>query len=409
VIRPWKSQNLAQVWREALDDAFFSDAFERKPVLVRGAYVDREPAITLDDLERLLICPPGARFSDVRVSRVGADGRVDAQSMPPDFKLATVLERYRAGYSVMLDQINYRWPPIYALCMALQERLAAAAPSIMRGRATCSAFLTPPHAQGHPRHYDRDDAYALQVEGRKTWRFWAPVREAPLHNSSQEAVDLTALGEPDYEFVLEPGDVLYFPRGFVHEPFTGDLHSLHLSFGVIPVNWSQLLGEMLESHPAFRRSVPRAFLAEDGAELLRADLSAMLALLDDPQAVRAWIARARRSQLEGENQTAAGRLAEAASAAGARGPGSARDSVLTKRYGARYHVEPSDGMHALAFPGMSIRIPSGCSAALEVMLRTVRFTAEDVRAGLSDHDLDALISQLLDAGFLCVVGDDGET
>lgn len=406
MIRPWKGPDRTHAWCDALDERFFAEAFERNPVVLRRAYAgDLAHVLTLADLEHLLICPPGAKSSDVRLSRVAPDGRVDAQAMPPDFKLATVLQRYRAGYSVMLDQINYRWPPIYAMCAALQERLARMAPAAVRSRATCSAFLTPPHAQGHPRHYDRDDAYALQVEGTKTWRFWAPVREAPLNNSSTDGVDLSDLGAPAYELTLEAGDVLYFPRGWVHEPVTGAAHSLHVSFGVIALNWSQLFAEMIASQPACRRSIPKVFLTEDGEAGLREALGAMLASLDDPDDVRRRLRLATMSYLVGENQTAAGLLPDAVS--GTADTAERRDdAVFAKRYGARFHLEPAGDRLSIAFPGNVVHVPRGCAAAVSCILEAQTFTAADVRAELTDHDLGELLAQLLESGFLRVTGED---
>ena len=48
--------------------------------------------------------------------------------------------------------------------------------------------------------------------------------------------------QPSWEFTINPGDIYYMPRGYIHEPFTDDSsHSLHVTFGVEPTRWEEFL------------------------------------------------------------------------------------------------------------------------------------------------------------------------
>ena len=51
------------------------------------------------------------------------------------------------------------------------------------------------------------------------------------------------IGEPILDKTLEPGDCLYFPRGFIHQATTtGDSHSLHITLSVYQKNtWGDFL------------------------------------------------------------------------------------------------------------------------------------------------------------------------
>lgn len=63
----------------------------------------------------------------------------------------------------------------------------------------------------------------------------------PLHSSPD--LDREELGELLYDAVLQPGDVLYMPRGTVHEAESlEDCHSLHITLSVNQRNsWADFL------------------------------------------------------------------------------------------------------------------------------------------------------------------------
>ena len=73
---------------------------------------------------------------------------------------------------------------------------------------------------------------------------------------------------PPREVQLEAGDLLYIPRGFVHEAFTSEQASLHLTVGVNVYRWADLLGEALPAltreDQRFREAIPREVLGPAG-------------------------------------------------------------------------------------------------------------------------------------------------
>jgi len=94
-------------------------------------------------------------------------------------------------------------------------------------------YLTPRGAKGFLPHTDQHDFFILQTGGRKKWRIYGnPI---PLNTRNQEQGKVTGkplleknLGKPLLEVVLEQGDALYVPRGYIHVaetfPDTGSLH-----------------------------------------------------------------------------------------------------------------------------------------------------------------------------------------
>ena len=80
------------------------------------------------------------------------------------------------------------------------------------------------------------------------------------------------LGEPVLQTVLEPGDLLYFPRGFIHQAECQDgVHSLHLTLSTFQRNtWGDFLEAVLplavqaamEENVEFRRGLPYSALGK---------------------------------------------------------------------------------------------------------------------------------------------------
>eukprot|EP01006_Ploeotia_vitrea_P047000 TRINITY_DN67078_c4_g1_i3.p1 TRINITY_DN67078_c4_g1~~TRINITY_DN67078_c4_g1_i3.p1 ORF type:complete len:674 (-),score=332.69 TRINITY_DN67078_c4_g1_i3:17-2014(-) len=95
----------------------------------------------------------------------------------------------------------------------------------------CNVYVTPAGTQGFAPHYDEIEAFVLQVEGAKRWRLYHPRSEAEqLDRWSSGNFSQEEIGEPFLDVVLRPGDLLYFPRGTIHQAVsTPDEHSLHMT------------------------------------------------------------------------------------------------------------------------------------------------------------------------------------
>lgn len=94
-----------------------------------------------------------------------------------------------------------------------------------------NVYLTPPNSQGFAPHYDDIEAFVLQLEGAKHWRVYKPkTPQEYLPRVSSENFAQDEIGEPIMKVTLEPGDMLYFPRGYIHQAETvSGKHSLHIT------------------------------------------------------------------------------------------------------------------------------------------------------------------------------------
>ncbi|ORC84751.1 lysine-specific demethylase NO66 [Trypanosoma theileri] len=139
-----------------------------------------------------------------------------------------------------------------------------------------NSYWTPANSQGFAPHYDDVDVFLLQLEGEKEWNLYtAPSEVDVLSRYSSEDYNPKDLPPPIMTLRLVPGDVLYMPRGTVHQGRTlGEKHSLHVTFSANQMNtWADLikiavthsLEKLATNEIIWRKSLPRTTLKTLGA------------------------------------------------------------------------------------------------------------------------------------------------
>lgn len=137
----------------------------------------------------------------------------------------------------------------------------------------CNSYITPGNkSQGLAPHYDDIEAFILQCQGNKSWSLWLPKQELqqqqlPYIHSGD--LDVNVLGKPDMNITLEPGDVLYMPRGTIHKATTLDNDdSVHLTlstyqqqtwFNYISLALNNALEHARQQCTEFRQGLPIAY------------------------------------------------------------------------------------------------------------------------------------------------------
>ncbi|GGN47079.1 ribosomal protein L16 Arg81 hydroxylase [Actinoplanes campanulatus] len=193
------------------------------------------------------------------------------------------------GYSFQMRNLDRWYPPLHAVCRGIQRETGFG--------CYVTAFLTPGGTQGLDYHWDQAMAIIYQSSGRKTWQLWRPVVEEPHH--THLASNRTPIGDqiaqwkakgPDEEIVLEAGQILALPRGWVHNPhaFGESEQSVHLTFTVRERSgiWigEKLTRAAIESAPlrkviAPSRVIDQGALAEE-VQAARDNLIAWLSKVD---------------------------------------------------------------------------------------------------------------------------------
>ncbi|XP_020665844.3 ribosomal oxygenase 1 [Pogona vitticeps] len=192
-----------------------------------------------------------------------ADGKRETHNPVGRALPAVVWDFYKHGCSLRLLNPQAFSSTVWQFLAILQEHFGS--------MAGANTYLTPPGTQGFAPHYDDIEAFVIQLEGKKHWRVYSPRREAEvLPQFSSNNFSQTEIGEPIIETILETGDLLYFPRGFIHQgDCLPDAHSLHITVSSYQRNsWADLLEKLLpaalqiavEEDVEYRQGLPIDYL-----------------------------------------------------------------------------------------------------------------------------------------------------
>ncbi|MEU1687609.1 cupin domain-containing protein [Micromonospora sp. NPDC005707] len=297
-----------------------------------------------------------------------------------------ILALYADGATLVLQGLHRTWPALVDFARDLGAALAQP--------LQVNAYLTPAGNQGFATHYDTHDVFVLQVDGRKHWRIHPPVLPDPLEKQPwggrADEVSAVAEGRPALDVVLEPGDALYLPRGWLHSAQAQESSSLHLTVGIRALTRHALVEELLAlsaEDVRLRAGLPFGIDVADPDAiepeltetvealrdwLLRADPAAVAARLR----ARAWPA-ARPAPIRPLAQAAALATLDA-------------DSRVAPRAGLRWQLTPTgDGKVALRLVDRTITLPGTCEPALRALLAGEVTRVGDL-PGLDD-DADRLV------------------
>jgi len=170
------------------------------------------------------------------------------------------------GASCVVNHAELIWPPFSRLCQQLRSRLL---------HVYINSYVTPAESQAVSAHADDRDVFILQLRGRKRWKVYEepPIKYPYPHEQVGKQglkVPEKILERPVIEHELQPGDVLYMPRGYVHEASCSSYASWHATLAIATHDWSwtKVLTQMAakamdtEASGRWRQAVPLNSLAE---------------------------------------------------------------------------------------------------------------------------------------------------
>ncbi len=163
----------------------------------------------------------------------------------------------------------------------------------MKLRVQANIYITPPGNSAFGLHHDDHDVFVLQIQGRKLWSIYNPVIKLPSDIFPRGNYSKNDIGDADLQLVLEQGNMLYLPRGYVHSARCTDELSIHLTIGLHPVCGFSLVKSLAsdaELNELFRSSIPFEF--DQGATIdlytkeFKANLIEMIDSIDSNQLMR---------------------------------------------------------------------------------------------------------------------------
>lgn len=371
---------------------FLKEHWQKKPLLVRGAFPGFRDPIDPDELAGLS-CEDGVESRIVRE----AGGKTPWEVTWGPQREADFAELPEQGWTLLVQEIN-RWVPDAAL---LLEPFAFL-PSV-RVDDVMVSFAAPGGSVGP--HVDSYDVFLIQGRGERRWKYHtSPTEDGRI----EPDLDLRILREfvPDADFVFGPGDMLYLPPNFAHHgvavtpcltysvgfrsPNAGEVWS---SFAEAAARQRPEAASLLVDPPFAPASNPGAIPKE-----LLGRIRAMVRSLDtSDDAVDRWFA-AYATRLKPGHELEAPRRAPDLPALLAK---LARGAVLARSEEARWAYLPrARGALLLYVGGIEIEVPAEARALALALCAKRRHDGREVRALAKGRAARALLARLVGMGAL---------
>ncbi|MFC5497834.1 JmjC domain-containing protein [Caenimonas terrae] len=178
---------------------FMQRYWQKKPLLVRGAVPGLKPLLSRselfglaarDEVESRLVVRNASSWSMRR-------GPLPRRSLPP---------LTQADWSLLVQGVDLHEDKAHALLSQFRFVPDARVDDLMISWASDGGGVGP--------HFDSYDVFLLQAQGRRRWRI-GKQQDLQL----QEGVPLKILAnfQPQQEYLLEPGDMLYLPPRYAHD------------------------------------------------------------------------------------------------------------------------------------------------------------------------------------------------
>ena len=333
----------------------------------------------------------GSTTDPARVTRSARIGNRDLADLAAPNQ---IIDGYRDGATVVLQGLHLTDPRLarFANNLALE----------LDQPVQINAYLSPSSTRGLDVHFDYHDVFVVQLDGTKRWRVWSPTDRSrdPIggkHTVPRPRPD--ELGDPILDLVLEPGDVLYLPRGHPHVAETTDRASSHLTVGLLAITWHRVIRRAIDDEIAsgrLRSSIPLSTLdpgqadapGEDADRWAAPDLS-RLPLDLESVAVRRWVAH------EIWDRQAATRLRPLEPVVAG-----ASDGLLAVAAGPLITLSRSGDRSLLFIGDRTISLPDEAHPFLAELLRQPGSFARADLCGLDEDSSRVVITRLLDEGVL---------
>ncbi|MDE2595001.1 MAG: cupin domain-containing protein [Burkholderiales bacterium] len=270
---------------------FMRKYWQKKPLLIRQAIPNVRPPIARPDLFEL------AGRDDVEsrlIVQGGAiTGKAAGKKAAPAWALhhgpiarTRIPKLNQPRWTLLVQGLDLHVPAAHDLLKQFRFVPDARLDDLMISYASDGGGVGP--------HYDSYDVFLLQVHGQRRWRI-GPIKDATL--LPDMPVKILANFEPEEEYVLEPGDMLYLPPRWAHDGIAqGECMTCSVGFRVPET--TELAREVLtrltealepDDPPKLYKDPKQVATSEPGripAELQQFALDAITRALKDPVALQ---------------------------------------------------------------------------------------------------------------------------
>lgn len=224
--------------RPHIDAAALLSLFNSRAGRIEGKTEVRPSLISWQDLNNVLA---SHRLNEPRLRVAGVPdgdpivrvqhGRRDVKI--PRLSLDSIISALSGGGTLVLDAIDETHPKLRALTRAFARTFG----SVPQTNLYASFGSSP----GFGLHWDDHDVFVFQISGRKHWRIFNPTRTSPSYRDVDSPGPPATDCAPYFDEIIDPGTIIYVPRGHWHDVVGLDEPSLHLTVGITHPTASDLL------------------------------------------------------------------------------------------------------------------------------------------------------------------------
>jgi hypothetical protein len=377
--------------------AFYDAWYEQKPLLIkRSSPAFYASLLTIGDvnehLGRAHLSTPALRLARNGEEIDPAEYTYPSSSPNSHWSDATVdkeqlFAKFYDGYTIVLRE--------YEQHSAAMLRLRHDVERAFHSPVMTHVYLTPRNAQGFSPHWDSTNVFILQFTGTKDWMIYDSPVTLPTSRQVLYEGEWTRV-EPTLTATLEPGDLLYVPRGFVHEGRSGNAVSGHVTLEMRTLTYADLLRQIAgnaNADPWLRRPLPIDYrsVASNGEFLRRVH-----EFLDNAD-LPAYVERTHEDFADERLPDAASRLEDYMKL-----PLMDAASRLRIRSVVCHELSTGGGKAVLKFDRKKLELPPSAARSIRYMRRAREF-AISALPGSPKANL-ALCSTLVREGFLTIAG-----
>lgn len=385
--------SIAPVTREE----FFSQSYEKKHLVIKrddpSYYND---LVSIDDIDRA-VTTMGLSVPEVNVVKA------NSTITPADFAYESgfvdavrVNQLFADGATIIMANLQERLPQLARFCRALEN--------VFSCRVQTNIYLTPADSQGFKAHYDNHDVLVQQVSGTKEWRIYDHPVQLPLDTQAFDPHNVP-IGEETARFVLQPGDMVYVPRGLTHDAVATDQTSLHITTGLMTRTWADLMTEAVvaiaHKDPAFRESLPAGYGRGDFDILsMQEKFDDLLNRIQDKAGLKPLMEEMRDTFIANRVPRAHGQMSQLARLSQLT-VGSDVGAQPQLIYQLRERTEEDGSLSIqISCQGADIMLPAYTRAAVEQCLTNERFKVSELSDELDDEGKLVLVKRLIREGLM---------
>ena len=222
---------------------FFDDYLEQQPLILQRSEPDYfKRLIDIQNIDNLLILGQTLGNFDIRLEH--PDETIDIFNYTQLTKINNVFVKTRIHVdkiisafeekhaSISMDSVQNVLPEISDFLSNIDREIGCKTDTNIR--------ISPANSPPFLEKYNTWDQFVLQIHGKKHWRIYENLIELPLGFQRNIAFQLSEL-KCLHDVILESGDLIYIPRGFVYRSFNSEEPSVELNVLCSNITWTNLL------------------------------------------------------------------------------------------------------------------------------------------------------------------------